>query len=53
MVWEGDGEGVVRSLSVGSLSSGGVEESSSYFFHDGSNTLRRDAVEKADVSDSL
>ena len=53
MVWEGDGEGVVRSLSVGSLSSGGVEESASNFFHDGSDPLGRKAVEEADVSDSL
>ena len=50
---KGDGEGVVRRLSAGSLSSRGVEESSSYFFHDGGDPLRREAVEEGDISDGL
>ena len=53
VVGKGDGEGVVRRLSVGSLSSGGVEEFVSNFFHDGGDPSGRKAVEEADVSDSL
>ena len=53
MVGKGDREGVGRGLSVRSLSSGGVEESASNFFHDGSDPVRREAVEETDVSDSL
>ena len=50
---EGEGEGVVRRLSARSLSSGGVEESTSYFLHDGGDALGREAVEETDVSDGL
>ena len=50
---KGDGEGVVRRLSAGSLSWGGVEESASDFFHDGCDPLRGEAVAKTDVSDGL
>ena len=50
---EGDGEGVVRRLSAGSLSSGGVAESALYFLHDGGDPLGREAVEETDVSDGL
>jgi hypothetical protein len=50
---KGDGEGIVRRLSAGSLSSRGVEESSSYFFHDGVDPLRREAVGEGDISESL
>ena len=50
---KGDGEGVVRRLSAGSLSSRGVEESASYFFHDGGDPLRREAVGEEDISESL
>ena len=53
MVGKGDGEGVVRGLSLRSLSSRGVEESASNFFHDRCDPVRREAVEGADVSDSL
>lgn len=53
MVGEGDGEGVVGSLSVRSLSSGGVEESSPYFFHNRGDPLWREAIEEANVSDRL
>ena len=53
MVGKGDGEGVVRGLSLRSLSSRGVEESASNFFHDRCDPVRREAVEEADVSDSL
>ena len=50
---KGDGEGVVRRLSAGSLSSRGVEESASYFFHDGGDPLGREAVAETDVSNGL
>ena len=49
--WKGDG--VIGSLSVRSMSPGGVlvEESISGFFHDSSDPLKRQAPKKADVSD--
>ena len=40
VVGEGDGERVVRKLSGGGLSSGGVGEFASNFVHDGSYLLR-------------
>jgi hypothetical protein len=50
---KGDGKGVVRRLSAGSLLSRGVEESLSYFFHDGGDPSRREAVEEGVISDGL
>ena len=50
---ERERERVVRRLSGGGLSSGGVEEFSSNFVHDGSYLLRGESVEEAHVTDGV
>lgn len=53
VVGKGDVEGEVWSLSGGLLRSRRSEVSAACFVHDGSDTLRRESVEEADVSDCL